>query len=147
VRKEWRLGAKIIQRVLPDRGTPTRPQRVFDPWEVKLLSGLEKTPDLREFKTKSPYTKWTDEQVETMKTMWLDGFSPNECAKVMHKSPTSVQNKIHYMVDKEILPKRKSNITDEEREVIRLEFKEGTETADICRRHMISQKFLRKIVK
>lgn len=141
------MRAKIIQRVLPDRGTPTLPQRVFDPWEVKLLSGLEKAPDLREFKQKSPYTKWTDEQVETMKTMWLDGFSPNECAKVLHKGPTSVQNKIHYMVDKEILPKRKSNITDEEKEVIRLEFKEGMETADICRRHMISQKFLRKLVK
>lgn len=141
------MGATIIQRNLPDRGTPTRSKRVFDPWEVKLLSGLEKSPDLREFKPKSPYTKWTDEQVETMKDMWLDGFSPNECAKVLHKGPTSVQNKIHYMVDKEILPKRKSNITDEEKEVIRLEFKEGKETADICRTHMISQKFLKKIVK
>lgn len=142
-----KLGAKIKQRILPDRGTPTLPQRVFDPWEVKLLSGLEKAPDMGEFKTKSPYTKWTDEQVETMKTMWLDGYSPNECAKVLHKGATSVQNKIHYMVDKEIIPKRKSNITDEEKEVILLEFNEGMETSDICRRHTISQKFLRKLVK
>lgn len=141
------MGAKIIQRVLPDRGTPTLPQRVFDPWEKKLLEGLEKTPDMPEFKKKAPYTVWTEEQLDTMRTMWKDGYTASDCAKVLHKGSTSVQNRIHYMVDKGELPKRRTNLPDTEREEIRQEFEQGMDGNEICRKHLISQRLFKSLAK
>ena len=130
---------------LPDAPAPTKPRRVIDPWEAKLYQDAQNSPTMREFKKKSPYTVWTDEQLETMREMWLDGRIAKDIAPKVGGNVRATQNRLTYMISKGEIPKRKSALTDGEKENIRADYKKGMTVPAICRKHIVSQGSVRQI--
>ena len=127
---------------LPPAPAPTKPRRVIDPWEFKLYEH-----NSREIKKKSPYTKWTDEQLETMREMWLDGRIAKDIAPKVGGNIKATQNRLTYMISRGEIPKRKSALTDGEKEDIRTDYKNGMTVPEICRKHIVSQGTARTVCK
>lgn len=132
---------------LPPAPAPTRARRVIDPWEAKLYRDAQNSPTMGEFKKKSPYTVWTDKQLETMREMWLDGRIAKDIAPHVGGNVRATQNRLSYMISRGEIPRRKSGLTDDEKEDIRADYKNGMTVPAICRKHIVSQGSVRQICK
>lgn len=138
------MKATII-RNLPDAPPPTKARRVIDPLEKRLYEDAVRCPNIDRFQPKTT-ANWTDARTEKMKTMWLDGFVATDIAPHVGGNIKATTNKLHYMVSKGVIPKR-NNLTDEIRKGVKKDHESGMEIADICRKYIVTQNTVKRIIK
>lgn len=140
------MKAFVKKMVLPDAPAPTKPFTGMDYFEMKHFQSLIDAPDLNTgFKPRALH-RWTDDEIETLSNLWMEGKSPKQIALAMGKEIKATSNKCGYLVYKGDLPKKKTKFTQEEMQQIREEHKSGKTVPDLCRQYVTGEMMIKKIV-